>query len=379
MEDTAPLLISGATTDADHYWDITAAAEGRHPGHWDTSKYYLNPSEANRTEFQDAYIHVGGIQINKVGGNFNLILANNSGVQHHFEIHECIIRITDPVVCNVTTVGTATGSTIKMWNCLLHQTSGTKKDGFQCDWTANYWTLDFWNCTFVGFLYGLNKNPGGHQQVIRAVNCLFRSCTYPCDHSDTNKYAAGTDYNACDNASMNYHVDGDGNIHDRVSQTFTFVGEGSENWHLAVGDAGAKDYGKTDPGSGKFSDDIDGETRSGSWDIGMDEYILATLKTLAGSVAAISSVNAVRLKRTRELKGAVSAIASLTGKFWGNLVNLVGAIHAVSSASAVRLKRQRQVKGAISAVSSFTGTFPTLCANVWECITYIYRKFERRC
>jgi hypothetical protein len=70
---------------------------------------------------------------------------------------------------------------------------------------------------------------------------------------------------------MGYTVTG-GATGDRVSQTFTFVNAGASNWHLAEADTGAKDFGVTDPGSGAFSNDIDGEPRYGLWDIGADEY-----------------------------------------------------------------------------------------------------------
>lgn len=63
---------------------------------------------------------------------------------------------------------------------------------------------------------------------------------------------------------------GDGN---QISQTFTFVG--APDYHLAAGDTGAKDLGKDLGVVGLYahSDDIDGDTRSGTWDIGFDEYI----------------------------------------------------------------------------------------------------------
>jgi hypothetical protein len=85
-------------------------------------------------------------------------------------------------------------------------------------------------------------------------------------------YASGTDYNATTDATFDYTVSGGPPTHDRVSQTFTFVDEANDDFHLAAGDSGARDCG-TDL-SGTFTTDIDGETRptgSGTWDIGADE------------------------------------------------------------------------------------------------------------
>jgi hypothetical protein len=61
------------------------------------------------------------------------------------------------------------------------------------------------------------------------------------------------------------------------SKAVTFENEGSDNFHLASGDTAAKDQG-TDLSADAalaFSDDVDGATRSGTWDIGADEYTAA--------------------------------------------------------------------------------------------------------
>ncbi len=58
----------------------------------------------------------------------------------------------------------------------------------------------------------------------------------------------------------------------RINQTFTFVNAASDDYHLAAGDAGAKDFG-TDLSADAvfaFDDDIDGDL-FGTWDIGFDE------------------------------------------------------------------------------------------------------------
>ena len=79
---------------------------------------------------------------------------------------------------------------------------------------------------------------------------------------------ASSTYSASNDATAD-DWGGDGN---RINQTFTFVDSANNNWHLASNDVGAKDFGVSDPGSGLFSDDIDGVTRSGTWDIGADEF-----------------------------------------------------------------------------------------------------------
>jgi hypothetical protein len=97
-------------------------------------------------------------------------------------------------------------------------------------------------------------------------NVLFSGCTADVASGPaTDTYCATTNDN-----TKGLSAAGTGN---RFSQTFTFAG--ASDYHLASTDAGARDYGVSDPGSGLFADDIDGETRSGSWDIGSDEYVAA--------------------------------------------------------------------------------------------------------
>jgi hypothetical protein len=80
---------------------------------------------------------------------------------------------------------------------------------------------------------------------------------------------SGHSNNASDDTSA-------GGTNARTNQTFSFVDAANDDFHLLSTDTGAKDHGLTDPGSGLFSDDIDGQARSGTWDIGADEFVAAT-------------------------------------------------------------------------------------------------------
>ncbi|MCK5591009.1 MAG: hypothetical protein KAI72_03550, partial [Candidatus Pacebacteria bacterium] len=89
---------------------------------------------------------------------------------------------------------------------------------------------------------------------------------------DTNAYvgtfAAGTDYNATDGTD-----DIGQGSNNKTGQTFSFVNESIDNFHLDPADVSAKDVGMDLSGDAdiSFSDDIDNETRSVAWDIGADE------------------------------------------------------------------------------------------------------------
>lgn len=66
------------------------------------------------------------------------------------------------------------------------------------------------------------------------------------------------------------------------NKTLSFVNttSGSEDLHLASTDTDAIDMGADL--SGTFTDDIDGKTRSGTWDIGADEYFASGFTNLGG-------------------------------------------------------------------------------------------------
>ena len=61
----------------------------------------------------------------------------------------------------------------------------------------------------------------------------------------------------------------------RISQNFTFADAGSDDYHLAVGDAGAQTFGADLSAyyNYPFNDDVDGEVASAPWDIGFDFFV----------------------------------------------------------------------------------------------------------
>ena len=124
-------------------------------------------------------------------------------------------------------------------------------------------TAYIYNNTCVGSSYGITVSTG----TVYAKNNIC----YDNDDGATNgTFHEDSDYNATDAASI-----GTGGAHDQTEQTFTFTG--GDDYHLQSGDAGAKDLGVDLSGDGglAFSNDIDDESRSGTWDIGADEYVAA--------------------------------------------------------------------------------------------------------
>lgn len=268
MEDTTSVTIANAdwTTDSTRYILITVPTAERHAGVWSDSKYRLVTSAGTTLSIQNEYVHLDGLQLRSTAtSNYSASLY-------------------------VGGTSNASGGTLYVRNCILRGNSdsyqGAAFGTYQITATAYFYNnlfygADKWNGAYgvssgtAGNYYFYNNTFAANHTALRVsgagtwvmVNNLFTgntNMTYA-----TFAFAAGTDYNRTSNAALGYTVAGEGNTHDAVSQTFTFAAAG--NYHLDATDAGAKDLGVSDPGSGLFSTDVDGETRSGSWDVGFDE------------------------------------------------------------------------------------------------------------
>ncbi len=146
------------------------------------------------------------------------------------------------------------------YNCIM---SSSTEHCIYINMGSPYCAAYLYNNTFA------NSNTGyegiDNASVVAFKNNLFTGVTVA---TVSLTGAAKTDYNATDGSALGYTAQS----HDRVSQTFTFQGA-APDYRLASTDAGAREYGLTDPGSGLFSDDIVGTVRPvvTSWDIGAFE------------------------------------------------------------------------------------------------------------
>lgn len=147
-------------------------------------------------------------------------------------------------------------------NCLAY---GCESIGFFFNSGAGK-TDYVYNCTAYNCANGFYAfaNAGG---TVILTNCLSTANSGP----DFARSSASVTMTVTYCASEDATADDWGGAGNRISQTFTFVDTATDDYHLGSSDAGAKDYG-TDL-SGTFDDDIDGETRTSTWDIGADEYV----------------------------------------------------------------------------------------------------------
>ena len=255
------------TTTATNYLEIIGEQSKLHPnfslaksGKYDTTLYRLERTNSH-VLYNNLPAHViwRGLQAKCTAndaGNYNcfrMTNANQVGTGGFFEVSECIAV---GVVSGGSTVYgfqpgvQGAGGICKTWNCIAIDCS----QGFVGAGTGH----EFWNCTAADCVTsGFTEDEA----------CVLKNCL--------SKGASVGFIGTFTGSSNNAEDDGNGapGANSRTAQTFTFVDAANNNFHLASTDTGAKGFGVSDPGSGAFSDDVDGQTRGATWDIGFDQYV----------------------------------------------------------------------------------------------------------
>lgn len=296
LSDTTLVSIDGSTTDATRYLRVYAAAGDEAVMPWSASAYRLVVNGMCLT-VSDPNTRIERIQTE----------CTNSGGT----VRGCI-RVTEANCRVIGVLGRNTGTTANLifeaqnpasstsyWvNCVAIG-NNSNGDGFRMNGGGANAVGRFYNCTAV--LSANNFNRVARDAI--AKNCLGHGAVTS-DFVGT--WATGTEYNASEDATAP-------GTNSRTSQTFTFVNAGGEDYHLASGDAGAKDFGVdlSADASFPFSTDFDNAARSGSWDIGADEITTST-QTVTPSPAA----GAWSAASPTVVKGAVTLLPSAVVAAW---------------------------------------------------------------
>lgn len=145
---------------------------------------------------------------------------------------------------------------------------------------------------YNNIFYGFRRTNGGHgcalynsgasTRIIYLYNNTAYNCTKGFESNNTDVIAINNiSYgNAEEDYYGTFHNDSTNNLSEDTtapalgtyyrSKTITFTDATNGDFHLASSDTDAIDKGEDL--SGTFTTDIDGTTRSGTWDIGADEY-----------------------------------------------------------------------------------------------------------
>ena len=283
--DTTFTKIEGYKTSPTNYIMIKNHSSEPVDGKWNTSRYRLDCSSTDTLWVGAANVIIDGIQLRNTSSSQGQIVLAHWALNQYEDVtnptinwifRNCIYKVdrtgeysSEFMLC-VADWAESTSSLVKFYNNLVIGTNLTFY--FLSDiYGAGNLVLKAYNNTFINMsnVASFYVGSGKFQFKNNLISGTTLAYFYSMDGNDDND--ALNDYNAISVAK--YSRDGS---HSRGSQTFTFTNSGAGDYSLAPTDTGAKGYG-TDL-SGDISElayDILGNPRSGSWDIGAFQTVIA--------------------------------------------------------------------------------------------------------
>jgi hypothetical protein len=250
--DTAFLSISGWNTDVAHYIKIYTSPEARHNG-TAGSGYQLSSgfSVYNRA----AYLSIEGLEIYRQDGHCVYLRPESIEGFGEIELSHNLIH-GDAVNTNNGIYNYTCEGTVKIWNNIIYDVASL---GYNAAIQNDRGTAYIYNNTIASTISGYGIRAAGmvyaKNNLCHAINGDFNGAFYP-----------GSDYNASsDDTAPGFNS--------LENQKFAFIDSSGKNFHLALTNNGASNLG-IDLSADiiiPFSDDIDGDERTGGWDIGADE------------------------------------------------------------------------------------------------------------
>jgi hypothetical protein len=263
--DSTATTLAGWTTSEANYIYIHTPVSNRQAGKWDDTKYRMVVNDAillNITNVASLYITIEGVQFKRTYTSVQYATAVGTALYSTSvaKFDSCIF-VAEGANNGLFFNGDA-DQTAYAYNSIAY--GGGSRAGYSSAAAVNSYC---YNCVSTKHTSALGY---GFLSFDSCINCVAAGNT-GADFSSvgTVDYCAsddGTGTNAQTlNATNNYAAE--------------FVNYTSEDYHLVVGSV-AIDNGTPDPGTGLYSDDIDGDARGASWDIGVDEYVAAVGATV---------------------------------------------------------------------------------------------------
>lgn len=257
--DTTTVSLTGWTTDPAHYVRIYTAPEARHNG-TTNSGYRLVTS--NQLYSTVANLRIEGLEL-KCTTNLPVLYCRpgaGAGLGD-IRVSHCLIHGDGVSTSYGIQFYDYSGATRIFNNILFDVATLGYTAGIQTGDGTNY----LYNNTIAGTIGGCGfRSSSSTSSRSYARNNIVRSASF-CFYG---VYASGSDHNSCSGTATS------GGPHDRTNAVFAFVNEAARDYHLAAGDAGARDRGmnlRYDPNL-PIEDDIDGQPRYGAWDVGADDF-----------------------------------------------------------------------------------------------------------
>ncbi len=303
--DTSAVVIDGWTTDANHYIKIYTTPEARHDGKWNTNKYRLETNNVDCITNYENYVRIDGLQIKLTTSTEQYAVWMRPGGTSEIRISNNIIRGVvsgGNYVTGINFWNSASGTVGKIWNNIIYGFKGNSTRVGICDWEADA-TLYIYNNTISDCYNGIYRYAG----TLTAINNVvfnnvddFKGTFSTCDH------------NASDDGDGTNAVDISPGANESDDWNDAFVDYANGDFHIKNTNSVLYNAGTNDPGSGLFSDDIDGDTRDSSWDIGADEYVAggATEKNVSDTGSGSDAVS-IKCQTSITDSGAGADIATI--------------------------------------------------------------------
>ncbi len=255
--DTTTTEFVGWTTGATTYIQIEAASGDEAViGSFDTSRYRLSVSAGNSLKISEEYVRLVHLQIetDQSHGSAADTVYISIGAPSSIQIDSCRIRGKNAgAVPTALKVG---GGTVDIFNSIIYGSDSA----LDIRWVVANPTVNIYNNTITsgGNTNGINVASG---TATAKNNAVFNN---------------SNDFNGTVTADYNASDDEDGTNSQKMVATddwaAEFVDAAGGDFTLVVGSV-CIENGIDNPGSGLYSDDIEGTARSSTWDIGAFEYV----------------------------------------------------------------------------------------------------------
>jgi len=279
-DDTTPVVISSSWGTNEAY-DITVIqTDFPTNGIWDDSKYILSTTNNVCISLnKEVYMTVENMQIlvNGSGSSYAMGVYVPSGISTcKLYFDSCIVK------GNSTTTQDCYGFrlndssvTTYIYNCLIYGFVNENDPQHYGIWADSVATVYIYNSTIFNNYLGINQDSGS-VVVKNTVSCN--------NYDDFEGSFTTIDYCASDDGDGTNGVDWDAEATDWAA---AFTDYSSGDFSVKDTDSDLYDAGTSDPGSGLYSDDIIGTTRT-TWDVGAFEFKNAAKSRKKGRIAIIN-------------------------------------------------------------------------------------------
>jgi len=274
--DTTPVVWNNWGTDASHYLRIytpfaatDVGASQRHAGQWTAGAYSLEVVNATALTINDENVRVEGLQIAVLAGNGDAqkgVELRDFGGTVDLQISGCVIRGVGSTSRSwhfgISEYNAPLNGVIRIWNNIIYNFGGNANTAAM-ELKGDPVTLYVFNNTAVNCQWGYWRNFNTNAAPAHLMNNIAQNCTNGFDSN----FAPDSDYNVSDrNDAPGTHS---------KNASVLFLNAAGANYHLSGADTAARDSGTDLSGHAglAFNRDIDGETRSGIWDMGADEQV----------------------------------------------------------------------------------------------------------